>query len=91
LENVPKLIIDAFSGWQIDRDRSAYPKVKIYKDDHLRWVRAIHVEGEFTHDEDDTEVWIFGKNKLVFEQKSEKVHVQKPSVWDNRISSISIA
>jgi len=63
LENVPKLIIDAFSGWQIDRDRSTYPKVEIYKDDHLRWVRVIQIEGEFTRDEENTEVWVFGRKK----------------------------
>jgi len=63
LENVPKLIIDAFSGWQIDRDRSAYRQVEIYKDDTMRWVRAVQIEGGFTNDKDNTEVWIFGKNK----------------------------
>lgn len=61
LDNVPKLIIDAFSGWQIDRDRSDYPQVELYKDDTVKWVRAIQVQSDFTHEQDRTEVWIFGK------------------------------
>lgn len=61
LENVPKLIIDAFSGRQINRDRSEYPEVEIYKDDTIRWVRAIQIDGQFTYKDDHTEVWIFGK------------------------------
>ena len=62
IENIPKLIIDTFSGWQIDRDRSKFLNSEIYKDDTMRWVRALQIEGEFTEDEDETEVWIFGKN-----------------------------
>ena len=61
LENVPKLIIDAFSGWQMDRDRSKYLHVEIYRDDTMRWVRAIDIAGEFTQDQDETEVWISGR------------------------------
>jgi len=61
LEDVPKLIIDSFSGWQIDRDRSTYPKVKLYDGDELRGVRAIQIEREFISDNDETAVWIFGK------------------------------
>ena len=61
LENVPKLIIDAFSGSQIDLDRSSHPELEIYRDNHLKWVRAIQVEGQFTNGKDSTEVWIFGK------------------------------
>ena len=62
LDNVPKLIIDSFSGKQIDTDSSAYPQIKIYADDTMRWVRAIQIEVEVTKDTDETDVWIFGKN-----------------------------
>ena len=64
LDNVPKLIIDAFSGKQIDLDRSAYRKMKIYRNDTLRWIRSIQIEGKFTNGKDKTEVWIYGKNKI---------------------------
>jgi len=63
IENVPKLIIDTFSGEQIDRDNSIYNQMRIYPDDTLKYVRAIQVEGDFTYDEDNTEVWVFGKKK----------------------------
>ena len=67
LENIPKLIIDSFSGWQINRDRSEFPEAEIYRDDTMRWIRAIEIEGEFTQDEDETEVWIFGKRCKLME------------------------
>lgn len=60
LENVPKLIIDAFSESQIKRDQSQYT-VALYPDDNLDCVRVIQTEGEYSDDEDATEVWIFGK------------------------------
>jgi len=61
IENVPKLIIDAFSGEQIDKDKSSYPKVRLYPDDVLEHVRAVQIEGKFSNNRDNTEVWIFGK------------------------------
>lgn len=63
LENVPKLIVNAFSGRLIDDDNSEYPEVEIYENDDLRWLRVIHIEGDFAKDNDGTEVWIFGKNR----------------------------
>jgi len=62
IENVPKLIIDAFSSNQIDRDKSGYSKMGLYPDDDLKHVRAFQIEGKFSNDRrDNTEVWIFGK------------------------------
>jgi len=63
LDNVAGLIINAFSGRQIEKHRSAFPEVELYEDDKLRWVRAIQIEEEFVNSKDETEVWIFGKNK----------------------------
>ena len=62
IENVPKLIIDAFSNGIIQKDKSRYTKVNLYPDDDLRHVRAFQIEGRFNNDgRNDTEVWIFGK------------------------------
>ena len=48
VENIPKLIVDAFSGI-------------LYPDDNLHYVRAVQVEAEFSRDEQEkTEVWIYG-------------------------------
>ena len=63
LENVPKLIVDAFSGWQINRDRSKYRELKLYPEDTLRYVRAIYLNGKFVDDEDRTIVRIYGNIK----------------------------
>jgi hypothetical protein len=60
IENVPKLIIDAFSKKLIENDNSKYPKCAIYKDDILDYVKAIQIEGDFNK-QNSTEVWIFGK------------------------------
>ena len=61
IENIPKLIIDAFSSEQIDRDKSRYPRMKLYPDDTLEHIRVIQIEGKFSDNKDNTEVWIFGK------------------------------
>jgi len=62
IENVPKLIIDAFSSNQIDRDESRYNKMGLYPDDDLRYVRALQIEGKFSDNgKNNTEVRIFGK------------------------------
>jgi len=61
---VPKLIVDAFSVRMIVKDDSESREIKMYHNDDLRWVRAIEIEGDFTQEEDKTEVWIFGKVKV---------------------------
>jgi hypothetical protein len=62
IENVPKLIVDAFSSKQIEKDESHYSKTGLYADDDLKHVRAVQIEGRFSDNRsDNTEVWIFGK------------------------------
>jgi len=62
IENVPKLIIDAFSSEQIDKDKSRYRNTGLYPDDDLKHVRAFQIEGKFSNNgRNNTEVWIFGK------------------------------
>ena len=49
MENIPKLIVDAFTGI-------------IYADDNLDYVRGVQVEAVFGPDEQESvEVWIYGK------------------------------
>ena len=48
VENIPKLIVDAFTG-------------VLYPDDNLDFVRGIQVEAMFGPDDQEcTEVWIYG-------------------------------
>jgi len=48
VENIPKLIVDAFTG-------------VLYPDDNLHYVRGVQVEAEWgPDDEERAEVWIFG-------------------------------
>ena len=51
VENIPKLIVDAFTGI-------------LYVDDNLDYVRGVQVEAIFGLDEQEhTEVWIYGCKK----------------------------
>jgi len=62
IENVPKLVIDAFSDWQINKDKSRYPQLGLFPDDNFENVRAVYIDGVFIDsDTEKTEVWIFGK------------------------------
>ncbi|HHY87794.1 MAG TPA: RusA family crossover junction endodeoxyribonuclease [Chloroflexi bacterium] len=48
VENIPKLIVDAFTG-------------VLYPDDDIRYVRGVQVEAVISPDEENlTEVWIYG-------------------------------
>jgi hypothetical protein len=48
VENIPKLIVDAFAGY-------------LYPDDNLDYVRGVQVEATFGPDEEDhSDVWIYG-------------------------------
>jgi hypothetical protein len=62
IENVPKLIVDAFCKKQIVQDRSVYEGVGLYNDDTIDYVRVVQVGGERSND-DSTIVEIFGKNR----------------------------
>ena len=61
IENIPKLIIDAFSEGITKHDKSAYRNLALYCDDDLQNVRALSIEGDFCYEESSTEVWIYGK------------------------------
>lgn len=61
IENVPKLIIDSFSGWQLRRDKSLYKELELFPEDTLRYVMVISAGGKFVENEDTTYVNIYGK------------------------------
>lgn len=51
VENIPKLIVDAFTG-------------VLYRDDNLNAIRGVQVEAEWGPDTaEHTEVWILGQPK----------------------------
>jgi hypothetical protein len=62
IENVPKLIIDSFCGRQIKKDRqyAACSRLDLYRDDTIKSVRLIEVDGEPTNHEDSMKVEIYG-------------------------------
>ena len=62
LDNVPKLIIDAFCKKQIESDNSEYIHFGLYEDDTISSVNFIQLSGERTTDIDKTEIEILGKN-----------------------------
>ena len=59
IENVPKLIIDSFCKQQIDRDKSKYKELGLYKDDTIDYVKVLMVGGSRSK-KDFTKVEIFG-------------------------------
>jgi hypothetical protein len=59
IENVPKLIVDAFSKSQIEKDRSKYSGLRLFDDDTIEDVRIIEVAGERTRDENRMDIEIF--------------------------------
>ncbi len=45
IDNVAKLIVDAFCGWQIRRDNSPHTETELYPNDTLDYVRVLQVAG----------------------------------------------
>ncbi len=60
IENVPKLIVDAFCRRQIQKDGSKYKNLCLFADDTLDYVRIIEVGGMRSQEEETTKVEIFG-------------------------------
>ncbi len=61
IENVPKLIVDAFSKSLIRTDGSPFSQVGLYEDDTIDHVTVLQVAGERVNDTDSTVVEIFGR------------------------------
>jgi len=60
IENVPKLIVDAFCIRQIKKDESPYIKLGLFQDDTIDFVKIVEVGGIRSKDKDVTTVEIFG-------------------------------
>lgn len=60
IDNVPKLIVDAFCRKQIRKDKSQYSKLGLYEKDTIDHVRVVEVGGRRSENEDNTRVEIFG-------------------------------
>lgn len=60
IENVPKLITDAFCRRQILEDRSAFSQLALYEDDAIDHVIGLQITGERTNGPEMTIVEIFG-------------------------------
>ena len=54
IENIPKLIIDTFSKWQLKQDYSQHMNLALYKDDTIDEFRMIQVAGERSKKGDST-------------------------------------
>jgi hypothetical protein len=65
IENIPKLVVDAFCGEQIVKDRSAYPQLQLYEKDTIEFVRMVQVAGEQSSRGDSTVIEIFGARQVV--------------------------
>ena len=61
IDNVPKLILDAFCERQIRKDKSSYAPLALYPDDTIDYVTELQIRGERTADTDETEVEVFGR------------------------------
>ncbi len=46
IDNVPKVIVDAFCQWQIQKDDSQYQRIALFEKDTIDFVRVIEVGGE---------------------------------------------
>jgi len=54
IENIPKLIIDAFAEGIVRNDESVYSNLVLHADDDLKNVRALTIEGDFCQDASST-------------------------------------
>lgn len=65
IENVPKLIVDAFCKRQIAADSSRYPYLALYEDDTIDHVVVLQVAGERVLGPESTVVEVFGRRPAV--------------------------
>lgn len=63
IENIPKLIVDSFSKWQIQEEVSHYTGLGLFEDDTIESVRMIEVRGEPVSGPNTTRVDIFGRKR----------------------------
>jgi hypothetical protein len=59
VDNVPKIIVDAFCGAEISKDNSSHKSLKLYDRDTLENVCMVQVAGELVSGDPSTVVEIF--------------------------------
>lgn len=64
IENVPKVIVDAFCKRQIERDGSTQTQVGLYPDDRIDHVAMLQVAGGRTNGPDKTVVEVYAQVAL---------------------------
>ncbi len=61
VENIPKLIVDAFSGTLLRQDDSSFHQLELYADDKVGRVAMVQVRGEAFEGGDSRRIEIFGR------------------------------
>jgi hypothetical protein len=61
IDNIPKLVVDAFCGSQIAKDGSEFHQLILYPEDTVEHVGMVQVRGERCFDRDSTLIEIFSK------------------------------
>jgi len=60
VDNLSKLVVDAFCGKQLRDDNSEFQHMELYKDDTVEFVRMVQVAGEQSQHQDRTVIEVFG-------------------------------
>ena len=63
VDNIPKLVVDAFCSGQLRLDRSDHTKLGLYEDDTVANVGMVQVAGERVEADESTEIEIFGRRR----------------------------
>lgn len=61
VDNIPKIVLDAFCAKQLKRDNSKYHSVSLYEDDTVRHVSMVQVAGEPSNGTFLTRIEVFGR------------------------------
>jgi len=59
VENIPKIIVDSFSGNILRKDNSKYLELELYSDDKVDCVAMVQIAGEAYFGGDSTRIEIF--------------------------------
>ena len=64
VDNIPKIIVDAFCAKQLRSDRPKYLSVSLYEDDTVQHVTMVQVAGESSEGEFLTRIEVFGHRSI---------------------------
>ena len=60
VDNLSKLVVDAFCGKKLRDDNSEFQHMELYEDDTVEFVRMVQVAGEQSKHQDRTVIEVFG-------------------------------